>query len=1472
MKTKKNLVKRALSLVLTLLMVLSLVPMSVFSTSAAIWECTHPEYANGFCTLCGVFEPATLNEDGVYEIGNAGQLYWFADQVNYDNANFGSANAVLTADIVVNENVYNEDGTFNTNAREWTPIGDSSYRYSGIFDGQNHSVSGLYILGFSIDYVGLFGYADNATVKNTGVIDSLIMGNGCVGGVCGQALASKVINCYNSGAIYGAQYIGGVVGDIDDSTITNCYNTGTVSGVSEVGGVSGNAYASKVINCYNTGEVKGGLNVVGGVVGYNDGGGTITNCYNTGTVSGSRYVGGVVGRNYDATITNCYNTGEVSGSLNVVGGVVGDNYDSTVTNCYNTGAVSGGNKAGGVVGVNHVGTITNCYNTGYVSRTTNGGGVVGENEGGTVTNCYYSDLAYAGGSDGKDTTGSAEAKITEQFESGEVAYLLGEAFGQKLGEDMLPVLGGDKVYFGYTDCKATEKIYTNTEAYDEKPSHSWDNGFCTVCDAFEPAKYNNNCSTDDESDDFYEISNAGQLYWFADKVNNDNANFGSANAVLTADIVVNEGVMDENSTGVRAWTPIGNDSTPYTGTFDGNGKTVSGLYFNNSEASFVGLFGGVGTNGTVKNIGVINSYFNGYDYVGGVAGYSFESTITNCYNTGTVSGKNRVGGVVGVNLAGTTTDCYNTGTVSGEQFVGGVAGENYDSTITNCYNTGTVSGEDYVGGVAGYNYYTTVTNCYYSDTAYAGGIDGEDITGSAEAKTTEQFESGEVAYLLGEAFGQKIGEDDTPVLGGDKVYFGYENCEDDAKKIYTNTEAYDEKPSHSWDNGVCTVCDKVCVHTGGTATCTKPAVCEICGAEYGDLDVNNHVGESTPEFNWFAPSYGSCYVDINLICDDCGNSVAYDYDYASVAESAEGTDCLHPGYELYEITFEIDGTSYTDSYKHILKSDNHVGEFENGFCSVCGGFEPAYFNEEEWVYEIGNAGQLYWYAQKLNEENAEMSVVLTEDIVIPEDAPNWEPITASYVTFDGQFHTISGINSVHENYTYVGMFGNEVWWYEIKNLHLTDSNFEGPDYVGGLVASMNNGGTVQNCYVTNTTVKGGNGTGTLVGFLGMSNVINCYVDTDTLVGDFNGYGSIENSYYLAEVETEDGGKTLEQFKSGEVAYLLQAGIPGEDIYDDDWNYIETIIPEIWGQTIGKEDYPVLGGEKVYLSDEGYYNKANKLAGYTISLGDKIAVNYYMSLTEKTINDANAKMVFTVPDTGSTYTVEIPVSEAVKSGDYYVFTCEVAAKEMTSVIKAKFVTSDTELQLEDYSVQQYAEVILSDTVKYAKEQELVKAMLNYGAYAQICFGYNTESLANSILDEADKALATYSFDEFAPVVSGEEAGVTYYGSTLSLKSETAIKHYFIIEDESSMPEFKVNGNTVEAVKNGTLYEVKITDLPAHNLDEVFTVEAGALSVQYGAFSYAYQALQTDKDALKDVVNALYTYNLKADEYVVSDSID
>jgi len=205
----------------------------------------------------------------------------------------------------------------------WSPIGiTSTYYFAGNFDGNSHTVSGIYINTTS-NYQGLFGYTSDSTIQNVGVINSYIKGGTSVGGVVG----------YNS-----------------SSTVTNCYNLGTVTGSgSNVGGVVGRNYGT-ITNCYNTGTVSGSY-YVGGVVADNAEG-TITNCYNTGTVKGSGYVGGVVGYNYSGIITNCYNIGKVTGSADSVGGVVGYNNNSTITNCYNTGTVTGIGKAGGVVGYN----------------------------------------------------------------------------------------------------------------------------------------------------------------------------------------------------------------------------------------------------------------------------------------------------------------------------------------------------------------------------------------------------------------------------------------------------------------------------------------------------------------------------------------------------------------------------------------------------------------------------------------------------------------------------------------------------------------------------------------------------------------------------------------------------------------------------------------------------------------------------------------------------------------------------------------------------------------------------------------------------------------------------------------------------------------------------------------------------------------------------------------------------------------
>ena len=708
--------------------------MSQFSnTEAASVE--HSFNEQGFCTKCGGYQPATrttdkydINGDGtkdvVYEIGNAGQLYWFAALVNGmlidGTAQNLTAKAVLTADITINTGVLNADGTLVSDVsgfRSWTPIGNASVSYNGIFDGQNHTVSGLYFNDSQTNYVGLFGkVSTNSKISNVGVVDSYIKGNKYVGGVCGDSYYANISNCYNTGAVSGSSYVGGVCGYKDDGDISNCYNTGAVSGSIDVGGVCG----------------------------YNDDG-DISNCYNTGAVSGSSYVGGVCGYKDDGDISNCYNTGAVSGSSSV-------------------------------------------------------GGVCGYNNYGTIKNCYFDSTVYSGNAVGYQYDGTVAAnvlgKTSEQFKSGEVCYLLNkgmtdgtQAWYQDLTPetgDKSPVLksnGSNTVYAGIP-CMSQ---FSNTEAASVEHSFN-EQGFCTKCGGYQPAtrttdKYDIN--GDGTKDVVYEIGNAGQLYWFAALVNgmliDGTAQNLTAKAVLTADITINTGVLDANGTlasdvsGFRSWTPIGNKSNKYIGIFDGQNHTVSGLYFNDSKTNYVGLFGYVGTNGKISNVGVVDSYIKGNKYVGGVCGEEYYGAISNCYNTGAVSGS---------------------------RYVGGVCGYSYYATISNCYNTGAVSGSQYVGGVCGYNYYGTITNCYFDSTVYSGDAVGYKNGGTVAAnvlgKTTEQFKSGEVAYLLsqgstigegesavtydGSVWGQTLsgtGKQDYPVLGGLPVYFRDE--------IYTNT-------------------------------------------------------------------------------------------------------------------------------------------------------------------------------------------------------------------------------------------------------------------------------------------------------------------------------------------------------------------------------------------------------------------------------------------------------------------------------------------------------------------------------------------------------------------------------------------------------------------------------------------------------------------------------------------------------------
>lgn len=361
----------------------------------------------------------------------------------------------------------------------------------------------------------------------------------------------------------------------------------------------------------------------------------------------------------------------------------------------------------------------------------------------------------------------------------------------------------------------------------ETEAHNYNSqGFCTDCDAYQPAvlttdKYDIN--EDGTKDAVYEISNAGQLYWFAGLVNGTLSGVAqnkSANAVLTADIVVNANVLKSDGTlnegTFKEWTPIATSASPYTGIFDGQNHTISGLYFNQENSYDVGLFGR--NNGKIANAGILDSYFYGTSKVGGVCGNNYTGTISNCYNTGSVSGIGTAGGVSGYNYTGSITNCYNTGNVSGSSgFVGGVSGYNSKGTIINSYNAGSVSGLEYVGGVSGYNDGGTITNCYYDSAIYTGNAIGanDGTTEKVEGKTIEQFKTGEVAYLLQngqseEIWGQTIGTDTYPVLHGPKVYksITYMGCNDSSEiaSVSYSNEKKDVFGKHNFEDGICRYC------------------------------------------------------------------------------------------------------------------------------------------------------------------------------------------------------------------------------------------------------------------------------------------------------------------------------------------------------------------------------------------------------------------------------------------------------------------------------------------------------------------------------------------------------------------------------------------------------------------------------------------------------------------------------------------
>ena len=314
----------------------------------------------------GKFYDITLDKDkgytddgqGNYIVTTAEGLKAVADIAN--NGNLG-------INITLTENI-------NLTDMEWTPIGTNyNNAYTGIFDGNGHTITGLTVTG-SNDYAGLFGrIGSGGTVKNVKLEGVKIESDNdmsSVGGVAGDSYDGNIENCSVSGSVSGNNgTAGGVVGNQQKGSITGCSSSATVNAGIAAGGVAGGTnIGASLTGCYATGDVTLVSNDIGtcyagGVVGNNGSSSTLKACYAWGSVTGSKssgtvYVGGVTGSNDLGTLTACYHAkGTVNGPAGTTGGVAGRNFKDSmfgggiITACY-----WGGNGQEQGIGEDQVGT------------------------------------------------------------------------------------------------------------------------------------------------------------------------------------------------------------------------------------------------------------------------------------------------------------------------------------------------------------------------------------------------------------------------------------------------------------------------------------------------------------------------------------------------------------------------------------------------------------------------------------------------------------------------------------------------------------------------------------------------------------------------------------------------------------------------------------------------------------------------------------------------------------------------------------------------------------------------------------------------------------------------------------------------------------------------------------------------------------------------------------------------------------
>lgn len=695
-------------------------------------------------------QPAKGNGDveNPFLISTAAELAWFRDYVNekYDNV---KASAKLTADIDLSEFCHAADDSKNIIAKSWEPIGNSKKNYQGTFDGNNKTITNLYI-NATQNFMGLFGCTDQSTIKNL------------------TFEYAKVTNTKPyTGFLVGAAKNGSTFQNIKIS------ETCQMKGYMDTGGIAGELQGN-ASNCVNYGNVTASSRNVGGLVGYFTSG-TIQDCANYGDVKGTESVAGMAGFVSSGKIQNVFSYGNVSAtnSTQYIGMAFGDGSGTTEGMvAYYSGAKLTANGQEKDVKAFGSGTPSEDNATGFTEAQLKSGVVAyllqqkasseakwGQNlaNDGDIypvigsEHTVYADNSLVNCKTNEKISGS----FTNNPTSSAIRYQHG-TINHHLATDATCTEAATKEYWQCQDCQRTfsdsqltKELTDVTDA--EHPALGHDNnedGYCKRCQHYVAVKPS-------EVNGVYLIAKPCHLAWFRDYVNGTIVDEGgvagtthsSASAMLTADIdLTNYCHAAEDGKELLSWIPIGNNDNRWKGNMDGQGHTISHLYIKTAQ-NYVGLFGYtdgatiqdlIFDNAKVENVSTTNEKT---DYTGILAGCAYGDspahirgikTTNNC----TVIGQVDTGGIVGgaiINLE----NCENHSSVKGTSDVGGIAGLSTERNIRRSTNYGTVENNDmYIGGIIGYAYGTSIEDCanYGKITStgwYAGGIAGHTLFNSS---------------------------------------------------------------------------------------------------------------------------------------------------------------------------------------------------------------------------------------------------------------------------------------------------------------------------------------------------------------------------------------------------------------------------------------------------------------------------------------------------------------------------------------------------------------------------------------------------------------------------------------------------------------------------------------------------------------------------------------------------------------------